>query len=329
VIRRHGLLASRLACLAVLAWCQSAAAQEIWKPTRPVTLIAPNAPGGTSDRTARQIQRIIQQHRLVEVPVNVVNRPGGSGTIALNQLHAHPGDGHVLQIATSSTLSAHITGLTPYGHADFTPLSVMMQEYFGVNVRAASPVTSARDMLERLRKSPDSLSFGTSSIAGNNFTSLASALKKAGLDVKQIKTVSFAGGGQITLALLGGHIDVVSTGLSNAVEHLQQGKIRTLVVTGPRRMWGPYASVPTWKEVGVDIVETSWRGVMGAKDLRPAQIAYWDGVFRKLVETEEWKKEVQDNYWENTYVGASETRRRLDQEYAELKQILTDLGMAK
>ncbi len=306
-----------------------AGAQETWKPSRAVTLIAPNAAGGTSDRTAREMQRVIQKYRLLEVPLNIVNRPGGNGTIALNQLNASPGDGHVLMISTSASLSSHITGLVPYHHSEFTPIAVVLDEYFGVHVRAASTVQSARDMLDRLRKSPDALTFGSSGFSGNNFTSLALALKKGGVEVKQLKTAAFPGGGALTLALLGGHVDVASTGLSNMAEHLQQGRLRTLVVTGPRRMWGPFASVPTWKEIGVDMVQTSWRGVMGAKDLRPPHIAFWDGVFRRMVQTEEWKQELQENYWENSYVGAAQVKRRLDEEYAELKQILIDLGMVK
>jgi len=75
-----------VALAAVLFAAGPASAQETWKPTRPITLIAPNAPGGTSDRTARELQRIFQKHQLIEVPLNVVNRPGGNGTIALNQL---------------------------------------------------------------------------------------------------------------------------------------------------------------------------------------------------------------------------------------------------
>src|SRR4029077_16627539 len=126
----------------------------------------------------REIQRIIQKHRLVEVPINVVNRPGGNGTIAPHQPHAHLGNGPVLPVSTSANLIAHIAGLAPYSHADFTPLSLMMEEYFGINVRAESPVQSARDMLDRLKKNPAALSFGSASVAGNNYTSLLLALKK-------------------------------------------------------------------------------------------------------------------------------------------------------
>ena len=322
--------APRLVCAMLFAAVVvPALAQETWKPTRSVTLIAPNAPGGTSDRTAREMQRVILANKLIDVAIVVVNRPGGSGTIALNQLVAHPGDGHVLMIGTGNMIANHITGLSPHGHGDFTTLALIMEDFYGVHVRPASPVQSARDMLERLKKAPDALVLGTSSPSGANFTTLATALKRGGVDVKRLKVVNFAGGGQSTMALLGGHIDVVSTGLSNMADYLQQGKMRTLAVSAPRRRPGIFSGVPTWKEVGVDMTASTWRAVMAPRDLKPAQIAYWDGVFRKLVATEDWKKEVAENYWENTYLPAAEARRRLDHEYNETKAILVELGIVK
>ncbi len=317
------------ALAAACAALPTAFAQESWKPARPVTLIAPSGPGGTSDRSAREIQRLIQKHRLVEVPVNVVNRPGGSGTIALNQLNAQPGDGHILLMATSAAISNHITGLSSYSYTDFTPVAMLIGDNYGVNVRTGSTIQSVRDILDQLKKNPEALSFGISNVGGTNHTSLIAALKKGGVDHKRVKTVTFTGGGNLSLQLLGGHVDAISTGLSNMVHHLEQGKMRTLVISGPRRMWGPFADVPTWKEVGVDAVLIGWRGILGAKNLAPAQTAYWDGVFRKLAQTEEWKQELHENYWGNIYAGAADARRWLDAEYGDLKQILTELGLAK
>jgi putative tricarboxylic transport membrane protein len=304
-------------------------AAETWRPSKPVTVIVANAAGGTGDRTVREIQRVVQAHRLLDVPIVIVNRPGGNGTIAMNQLAASRGDAHVLLLMSGANLSAHIAALTPYSHGDFSPLAIVIDEYFGVNVRSDSPITSIGDLLNRLGKAPDSLSFGTASLTGTNFTALAAALKKAGIDVKRVKAVGFPGGSEISIALLGGHVDVTHTGLSNMAEHLIAGKMRTLVVSGSKRMWGPFANVPTWKEAGVDTVASSWRGFMGPKDLTAAQIAYWENLFRRVATSDEWKRDLRQNYWVENYSGAAETRRRLDAEYVEIKQIMTDLGMAK
>ena len=309
--------------------CASSYAADAWKPSKPVTFIVANAAGGTGDRTVREIQRVIQAHRLVDVPIVIMNRPGGNGTIAMNQLAASRGDAHVLLLISGANLSAQIAGLTPHGPGDFSPIAIIMDEFFGVNVRPDSPVASAADLLARLRKAPDSLSFGTARLTGTNFTSLAAALKKGGIDVKRLKAVGFPGGAEISMALLGGHVDVTHTGLSNMAEHLIAGKMRTLVVSGPRRMWGPFANVPTWKEAGVDAVASSWRGVTGPRDLTPAQVDYWETVFRRVAASEEWKRDLRENYWVENYSGAAETRRRLDLEYLEIKQIMTELGMSK
>jgi putative tricarboxylic transport membrane protein len=322
------------AALAVLfcaagALSPAAHGQKGWKPTRPVMVIAPNAPGGTSDRSARELQRIFEKHKLVEVPVNVVNRPGGGGTIALNHLNSYAGDPHVLLLATSATLSNYATGLSAYNYADFTPIAMLLADNYGVNVQAGSAVRSARDLLDWVRKSPDTFAFGVSGVGGSNHVSLMSALTKSGIDVKRVKIASFAGGGQITLALLGGHVDAINTGLSNMVEHLRQGKMRTLVITGPRRMPAPFADVPTWKEVGVDVTMMGWRGVLATKGITPAQLAFWDGVFRRVAQSEDWKADLERNFWVNIYADAASTKRQMDVEYVELKQILTQLGMAK
>ena len=310
--------------IAAPAWAQSG-----WKPSRSVMLIVPNAPGGTSDRVARTLQHILLEHKLVEQPIVIVNRPGGSGTVALTQLHSSPADGHVLMLMNSIIISAHIVGLTPYGHADFTPLALLMDEYYGVHVRADSPLRSAGELLARLREKPDALTFGSASPTGDNYISLLRALKKGGIDVKRVKTVSFPGGNEIALALLGGHVDVTHSGLGNVIPHVREGRMRVLAISGPKRLWGLFADVPTWKEVGVDMTASGWRGVLGPKDLPQPQIAYWEQVLRKATQTPEWKQDLERNFWVDAYTSAAETRRRLDAEYAEIEQVLKELGMAK
>lgn len=321
------------AALVAMVWLFSASppayAQSAWKPNRPVMFVVPNAPGGTSDRAARTIQRIVQVHKLLDVPIVIVNRPGGNGTLALNQLRTSPSDGHAVMIMNSITLSAHIAGLTPYSHAEFTPISLLVDEYYGVNVRADSSLRSVGELLARMRKAPESVNWGSASPTGDNYISMLMALKKGGIDVKRAKVVSFPGGTEIALALLGGHVDVSHSGLGNVLPHVREGRMRVLVMTGPKRLWGPYAEVPTWKEAGVDFTASGWRGVLGPKDMPAAQVAYWEALMRRVTQTAEWKQDLEDNFWVNAYVTAAETKRRLDREYADIKAVMSELGMAK
>lgn len=316
------------ALLAAILVSAPAAAQ--WKPTKAVEIIAPSGPGGTTDRTARVVARILQQHKLVDVPVNVVNKPGGSGTIGLNYLNQHQGDGHYIIIATTGSISNHIMGLIPYNHTNFTPLAMLFDEYLGVNVRADSQVKSGRDLIDRLKKDPESLSFGIStSIGGANHTTLMVCLRAGGVDIKRLKTAVFPGGAASTTALLGGHVDVINTAPGNMVAHFKAGTLRTLAISSPKRLRGVFASVPTWREQGVPADSSSWRGLMGPKGMTPEQIAYWDKVFAAMVKTEDWKKDLDANFWDDAYANAKGASKRLDEEYAEYKAILTELGVAK
>lgn len=319
-----------LGCALLAAILASAPAAAQWKPTKAVEIVAPSGPGGTTDRTARVVARILQQHKLVDVAVNVVNKPGGSGTIGLNYLNQHPGDGHYIIIATTGSISNHIMGLIPYNHTNFTPLAMLFDEYLGVNVRADSQVKSGRDLIDRLKKDPESLSFGIStSIGGANHTTLMVCLRAGGVDIKRLKTAVFPGGAASTTALLGGHVDVINTAPGNMVAHFKAGTLRTLAISSPKRLRGVFASVPTWREQGVPADSSSWRGLMGPKGMTPEQIAYWDKVFAAMVKTEEWKKDLDANFWDDAYANAKGASKRLDEEYAEYKAILTELGVAK
>ena len=276
------------------------------------------------------VQRILQKYKLVDVPVNVVNKPGGNGTLGLNYLNQHAGDGHYLIIATTGAISNHILGLIPYNHTEFTALAMLFDEYLGVSVNAASPLKSGREMVDRLKVSAEALSFGIStSVGGANHTTLMVCLRAGGVDIKRLKTVVFAGGAASTTALLGGHVDAINTAPGNMVEHFRAGKLRTLAVSSPKRLSGSFSTVPTWREQGVNADSGSWRGMMGPKGMTAAQIAYWDKVFAALVQTEDWKKDLEENFWENNYQNARASRKRLDDEYVEYKTILTELGVAK
>lgn len=308
----------------------AAGAAETWKPQKAVEIVAPSGPGGTTDRTARAVARILIQHKLVDVPVNVVNKPGGSGTIGLNYINQHPGDPHYIIIATTGSISNHIMGLIPYNHTNFTPLAMLFDEYLAVNTSAGSQIASGRDLIERLRKDPQSASIGVStSVGGANHTALMKALRAGGVDVKRIRTAIFQGGAQTTTALLGGHVDIINTAPGNMVSHYTAGKLRPLAVSAPQRLGGVFSQVPTWKEQGVDSVSSSWRGLMAPRGLTPAQVAYWDRVFAALVKTEEWKADLKKSFWDEGYADAAMARKRLDEEYAEYKTILTELGVAK
>lgn len=303
------------------------AAAGSWRPEKAVELIAANAPGGGADRILRIMAKVLQEFRHVDVPVTVVNKPGGGGSLAYTYLNQHAGDGHYLVLSSKNVLSNNIAGVGP-SYTEFTPVAILFNEYIAVAVRRESPITSGRDLVERLRKDPGALSLGVATSLGNsNHLGAAAAFK--GIEVRKVRTVIFQSGGAATSAMLGGHIDVVPISVAYASSMLHQGQIRLLAVTSPNRLPGPLAEVPTWREQGYEAVVSNWRGVMGPRGMQPPQIAYWEEVLRRLVDSAEWKKELATNVWVSDFMGSAETRRALDRDHGETRSMMTELGLAR
>jgi len=316
--------------LAVLLCAAAAAhAQPAWKPEKSVEIIIGTSPGGPQDRLGRTLQKVLQESRLVEVPVSVENKPGGGGAVALAALAQRTG-GSTLMINAPTMLNNQITGKSPLPYTDFTALAILGIEYECVAVRADSPLKSAKELVDRLKKDPSALSVSIGTSLGNaGHLAYALAMKAAGVDIKKLKTVAFNSAGDGITALLGGHIDLASTPPSAVLQHVQAGKLRVLALTAPTRAHGELANVPTWKELGVNSTHEVWRGLIGTRGMTRAQIAYWDDVLGRLVKTDAWKKELELTQIENVYRNSAETVKYLKAEYDESRVILTDLGLAK
>ena len=303
---------------------------QSWKPSKPIELIIGTSPGGPQDRMGRAVQRIIQERKLTEVPVNVDNKPGGGGAIAMTYMNTHPNDAHYVAVNAITTLTNHILGRNAQGPADFTPLAIMGVEYVGLYVRADSPLKSAKDVIARLRKDPSSLSMGVGTALGNaTHTSFALAMRAAGIDIRKLRAVVFNSGGESMTALLGGHIDAAASAPSAMLAQLRTGKLRLLVVGAPKRLGGELAHVPTWKEIGVDTSFDLWRGIAGPRGLTPAQVAFWDRVLGAVAASPEWKQELEKSDLENVYKNSAQTAAHWKAEYDEVKGVLIELGLAK
>jgi putative tricarboxylic transport membrane protein len=288
------------------------------------------SPGGGIDRTARTIQKIMQDKHLVETPVNVVNKPGGGSTIVQAYLNMHPGDAHYYEITATSLLTNHIIGKSASSHRDYTPVVMLYDEYLGFAVPADSPIRNGKQLLEALKTRGDSLPIGIATSAGNtNHIGAGLVAKAAGADVKKLKVVVFGSGGESMTAALGGHVGLVVTPSANLIPHLQSGRLRVIAVSSPKRLGGPLSVVPTWKEQGVDAVVANWRPVIGAKGWSPGQIAYWEGVFSKLVATDEWRTEIERIGGVPHYMGSRELAGYFDSQYAVFRSVLADIGLAK
>ncbi|MDB5862345.1 MAG: tctC6, partial [Betaproteobacteria bacterium] len=240
------------------------------------------------------------------------------------------GDPHCLGIITSGLLSNHIIGASTLTPADFTPIASLLNDYVVFAVSAASGIRTGKDLADRLKKDPRSITLGFANAYGSSRHIAAGLLiKSLGGNPRELKPVVFKGSAEAITALLGGHIELVVIGAVNAVAHLSSGRMRVIAVASPQRLPGALAAVPTWKEQGVDLTYGSWRAIFGPKGLAPAQVAYWESTLRKVTQSPEWKADLEKNYWSDDFVTGAALKKDIDQEYAATKAVLVDLGLAK
>ncbi|MDB5812788.1 MAG: tctC6 [Betaproteobacteria bacterium] len=325
-------MASSLRFIAVvLAFIVSTPAwpQSTWKPEKNVEIIVPAAPGAAFDTTGRTLQRLLQDQKILPGSSSVINKAGGGGVIAMNYLNAHPGDANYLFVMTASVLTNHILGVSKDTYTDFTPLSMLFSEYLAYGVRADSPIKTAKDLADALRKDPTKYSIAVATSRGGALhIATGLALKAAGVDVKKLRIVVFNANAESLTSMLGGHVDVAVSTVNSFVPHAQAGKLRVIAVSSPRRLKG-FADAPTWKEQGINSEYASWRGMMGPRGLNAAQTAYWEDVFGKLTRSDEWRQDVEKNLWEVTYKGSRDSTREMEQHYDEMRRMLIELELVK
>ncbi len=301
-----------------------------WAPQKNVEIVVGSAPGGSNDKTARQVEKILTEKKLVNSSLTVVNKPGAGNTIAFNYVNQHAGDAHYLMIGTTALLSSHIVGTSKLSYHDFTPIASLFNDFVVFAVNANSPLKTGKELAEQLRKDPKSIAIGFATTVGSHNHIAAGLLMRAmGGNPRDLKVIAYKGSADAITNLLGGHIDLVTTAAGNVSAHVAAGKLRVVGVSANQRFPGALANIPTWKEQGFDLVYGGWRAIMGPKGLTPAQTAYWENVLRKATEVPEWKTDLERNYWSDDFVPGAQFARDLDKDYAAMKAVLTELGLAK
>lgn len=306
------------------------AAQPAWSPERNVEIVSGAAAGGSADRASRLIQEIFREDRIVSPTVSVINMPGGGNTIAWGYLNRHVGDGHYISVAPYTLLTNKLVGTSKLSWSDFTPISLLFDEYLTVAVRADSPIASGKDLIDRLRRDPTSLSIAIATTLGNHIhIGIAKPLKSAGVDIRKLKVVAFKSSSESIANLLGGHVDVVSSSAVNVINLAKAGNIRVIAISSRNRVPGDLSPVPTWSEQGVDGILMTSQGVIAPKGLSAAQIAFWEHAFHRLSQSPAWREGLSKSYWTSNFLGGEETAKYYARQTTEIAAILKDLGLIK
>lgn len=250
----------RIATLSICALAGAALAQG-W-PDKPVKLVVPYAPGGTTDFAARMVaDRLTQQ---TGKSFFVENRTGASGTIGTSLVAKSAPDGSTFLIndTTYAMLPALFARL-PWDHAnDLVPVTTLAVTPVVLVVAANSPFKTAKELIDYARRNPGKLNFGSGG-AGSSTHLSAEVLKREGN--LSLTHIPYKGAGDAMVGLLGNQVDLLITAAPTAVPQVQGGKVRALAITGDKPI-PALPGVPTFKEVGLPGYKVSnWFGIAAPK----------------------------------------------------------------
>jgi putative tricarboxylic transport membrane protein len=315
-----------LSILVLLGGCFAAAAQQY--PTRPVEIIVPYAPGGGSDIMVRNMVKVIEQHKLVPVPIAVVNKAGGGGAIARTQFSQARPDGYTLGVMDPNPVLQQLLGEAPQDYrTDFTYIAKLVDDVNFLIVKTDSPIKTLADAVAEIKKR-GAKRFSIAGTATGSQDHVASIDFDAAIG-QQTNYLITKSGGEVLTTLLGGHVDAAWANPSECIEQYKAGQVRILAVGDTKRL-ADFPDVPTFKEAGVDMVSYNWRGIGGPPRLPKAVVDYWVDVLGKMRATPDWKQGYLARvYQEDGWAVGDQLMAYVHKEHDQFKAVFEKLGMLK
>lgn len=302
---RTVLIGHRLIGIAVLAFCavlflavQVHSAE--FKPGKPITMIAPAAPGGGSDVLSRTIARIVADEKLSSQPMIVQNVPGGGQAIGLTQLAQAKGNTHMLAVANPASVAGLlVAGKGAPNIKDLTMIAQLALDEQLIVVRSDSRFKTIQDVIAESKKKENSISISGSDQADRVCSRMFE--KFAGI---KMRYTPFNSGGEQMTALLGGHVDLQWANPPEFIGQYEAKQVRPLVLAQEHRI-GRFKDIPTFKELGINLVFKFFRGVIAPPGLPPEAVAYYESMMQKMIETKAWKenylaKNLLSPAWQNS-----------------------------
>ncbi len=321
------LRAAAVASLALLLAPGADVLAQAKYPSRMVEVVVPYAPGGGTDNLMRMITGIIDENKWSPVPMNVNNRAGGSGAVGFSYLINKKGDPYVVAGATPMIVSGKIEGRLSGNHRDaMTILMIVAIDELMLSVRSESPFKTIDDFVNAARAKPGQVTVGGT--ATNSEDHIFTYLFEQAAKIK-VKYVPFNSGGEVTAALMGGHIDAAVENPNEIVAQTEAGKARNLAVAARKRL-ADAPDVPTFAEKGYEFYWEQMRGVVGPANMAPEAVAWWVDTLRKVTATKKWQEQyIKRNLLTPTAWTGEEANKYLDGLTGKYENALNALGALK
>lgn len=290
-------------------------------------IMAPAAPGGGWDSTARSMQEVLQSEG-ISGNVQVQNVPGAGGTVGLAQfVSTAAGDPAQLIVGGYVMVGAILTNASPVSLADVTPIARLTGEAVAIAVPTGSPLQTIGDLVDAMKADPGAVSWAGGSAGGVDHITVGLLAKAAGIDPTKINYVAFSGGGEALAAILGNQVTAGISGVGEFLPQVEAGTMRILAVSTAERWAGTDA--PTLKESGFDVNVQNWRMVAAAPGLTDEQKAAVTADIDALAKSAGWTSMLETKGWANTYLSGADFDAQLAKEVEATTAVLKDIGLVK
>lgn len=315
------LLATALIVITAPAPARSAAQQVL--DGRQLRIMAPAAPGGGWDQTAREMQSALRE---LVGRTEVYNVEGAGGTIGLSQFVRRTGEPTELMVTGLIMVGAIQRNHAPNTLADTTPLLRLTTDYQVIVVTANSPVRSMNDLVTAMRTNLPGVSISGGS-AGGAEQILASLIAQAlRADPAKVNYIAHSGGGEALTTLLSGRSTAGISGVSELLPQIQAGTLRALAVSSPARV-PALPDVPTLREGGVDVELQNWRGVVAPPGISPRQRESLERLLVAMTRTQAWRDALARRGWGEATLAGPDFTRFVTDEQNRVTQVLASIGL--
>lgn len=299
-------------------------------PAKPILFVVPYAPGGGTDIMVRVIDKVGTQLKILPQPLIIENKTGGSGVVGKSYAKNKPADGYTITCADDSTTVVDLFGNAPWPYNDFTYIAKLNRDYQLIVVRTDSPFKTMKDLVTAAKAQPGSVKIAGTGVAQIDVLHVSMFEKAAGVKFNYIGLDS---GGQVMTNLLGGHVDCAIANPGKAYEQMRAGKVRSLGVSSEKRVGFDskvFKDVPTWKEAGVNVSLSQWRGVAGPKGMAKEPLAWLVGALKKITDSKEWQEQYLEKFLQvGVFVTGTEFQKEVEDEYAAYKKVMEETGLLK
>ncbi|HEY7446162.1 MAG TPA: tricarballylate utilization 4Fe-4S protein TcuB [Vicinamibacterales bacterium] len=324
-LARHALETKRTVIgtlILVVAMTGGARAQ-----TDSLTIIAPAAPGGGWDHTARAMQQALQQGGLSRI-VKVVNVPGAGGTVGLAQfINANKGKGDVVLVTGLIMVGAVLTNKSPVTLAHVTPIARLTGEYEVLVVPAASPYRTLAEFTKAWKANPGKLAIAGGSAGGTDHMLAGLLASASGIDVTRVNYVPHSGGGESIASIVGAQVSAGINGFEELVPFIKAGRVRALAISSDQRLAG--VEIPTFVEQGVALSVANWRGVVAPPGIDAGQKAALTSLIDRMQRSTPWKQVLARNHWIDMFQSGPAFEGFLRQEHDRAAGVLKSIGLVK